>query len=368
VTEHGHRSWCFHYRTPGDGKRVRLSLGTYPGTSLAAARGRAIEARSHVEAGTDPRSIIQATASMTFAALIETFLADPGREALRSKGQVERRLRKNVLPVIGLIKLSELRRRDVRNVIDPILRRGRPIEANRVFEDTRTAIRWAVVNEYLDANPLDGMSKPAKERRGDRVLSDDEIRALWRALPQALPAECQTIVKLCLTCGQRLGEVTGLRRGEVDFAAHEWRLPAARVKNKSPHTVPLSDLALRLIREVMPAKGDAIFSLTMAEVSQKIFHANLRKAFGIEPWSAHDLRRTCLNNLAKLGVSPHIIAHVANHRSITKSGVTFAHYVTHSFEREKREALNLWADRLTAIIGDGAAATVTHIGRRKAVS
>jgi hypothetical protein len=80
--------------------------------------------------------------------------------------------------------------------------------------------------------------------------------------------------------------------------------------------------------------------------------------FGIAEWSAHDLRRTCLTNLAKLGVTPHVIAHVANHRSLTKSGVTFAHYVQHSYESEKRYALDLWADRLGAVIGKGAADVV----------
>jgi hypothetical protein len=62
--------------------------------------------------------------------------------------------------------------------------------------------------------------------------------------------------------------------------------------------------------------------------------------------------------MAKIGVAPHVIAHVANHRSITKSGITFAHYVVHSYEAEKRQALDLWADRLKAIFGDGGAEVV----------
>ena len=87
VTEHGHRSWCFHYRSPRDGKRARATIGTYPGTSLAAARGKALEARGHVEAGQDPRLVLagQATAGMTVAALVNVYLADPERAALRSR-------------------------------------------------------------------------------------------------------------------------------------------------------------------------------------------------------------------------------------------------------------------------------------------
>ena len=99
---------------------------------------------------------------MTVAALVDAFLTDPERAVLRSKAEIERRLRKNVVPVIGAVKLAELRRRDVRNVTDTILRRGRKVEATRVFEDVRAMVRWAVQNEYLDANPLDGMDKPAE--------------------------------------------------------------------------------------------------------------------------------------------------------------------------------------------------------------
>ena len=88
-----------------------------------------------------------------------------------------------------------------------------------------------------------------------------------------------------------------------------------------------------------------------------------RGRFGIAPWSAHDLRRTALTGMARLGVSPHVIGHIANHRSITKSGVTFAHYVVHSYEAEKRQALDLWAARLAAIVGADETADVVPMRR-----
>jgi hypothetical protein len=188
VTENGHRSWCFHYRSPRDGRRARATIGTYPATSLAAARGQALEAKAHVEAGRDPRAVRagqigQATTTMDVAALVTAYMADPKRAALRSKREIERRLRRNVIPVIGEVRLDELRRRDVRNVSDQIMRRGRKTESNRTYSDLRSMISWAVENEYLDANPIDGMTKPAEETSKDRVLNDDEIRTLWAGLP-----------------------------------------------------------------------------------------------------------------------------------------------------------------------------------------
>lgn len=376
VTESGHRSWCFHFRAPGDAKRARATIGTYPATSLAAARGKALEARGHLDAGSDPRRVLagQATAAMTVAGLVDAYLVAPEKAGLRSKNEIERRLRKNVVPIIGEVKLAELRRRDVRNVSDTILKRGKRTEATRVFEDVRAMVRWAVENEYLDANPLDGMSKPAESRSRDRILSDAEINILWNGLPEALArsVQCQRIIKLCLVTGQRVGEVAGIAPTELDLASREWRLPGARTKNAYSHIVPLSDLAIEIIKEAIADAGEGapLFpcgddgSLAPAAVARTILRANKDGRFGIGSWSAHDLRRTALTGMARLGVSPIVLGHVANHRSTTRAGVTLAVYSQYTYDKEKREALDLWADRLAAIVANQVA-TVVPIERGK---
>ena len=90
----------------------------------------------------DPRLLLagQATAAMTIAGLVEAYLVDPEKAALRTHGEIDRRLRKNVIPIIGAVKISELRRRDLRNVTDPILRRDCNTEAVKVFEDVRAMV------------------------------------------------------------------------------------------------------------------------------------------------------------------------------------------------------------------------------------
>jgi integrase len=373
VTENGHRSWCFHYRSPRDGKRARATIGTYPGTSLAAARGRASEARGHVEGGQDPRLALagQASAEMRVTGLVEVYVADLAARAVRSKAEVERRLRKNVIPMIGDLKVAELRRRDVRNVTDPIVKRGSPTEAIRVFEDVRGMVRWAVQGEYMAANPLDGASKPAESMPRDRVLSDDEIGTLWRGLPKSLARskDCQRIVKLCLLTAQRSGEVAGLVPAELDLKAREWRLPAARTKNGHPHVVPLTDLAIKIIKEAIEAAGEGkpLFGLSSEAVARTILRANEtskerpRGRFNTGPWSAHDLRRTALTGMARLGVAPIVLGHVANHRTTTRAGVTLSVYSQYTYDAEKRAALELWADRLAAIVGKEDAAKVVSI-------
>jgi integrase len=197
------------------------------------------------------------------------------------------------------------------------------------------------------------MQGPEPSRIRDRVLTDDEIRTLWLALPTALgrsPA-CQQIIKLCLLTGQRLGEVVGMCRDELDLKRGIWSLPGSRTKNGHAHSVPLSRAALEIIAigggpRLFPTIGGS------RAVANTIKCAQAR--FGIPHWTAHDLRRTALTKMAELGVAPIVLGHVANHRTTTKAGMTLSVYVHHAYEREKREALELWADRLRGIVEGGA--------------
>jgi integrase len=312
----------------------------------------------------------QGASAMTVANLVDAYLSDPEKAALRSREEIERRLKKNVIPLIGSVKVAAFGRRDARTVTDAILRRGRKVEATRVFEDVRAMTRWAFQQEYLSSNPLDGVPKPAAPTSSNRVLSSDEIRTLWNVLPTALrrSEQCQRIIKLCLVTAQRVGEVAGIdRRGEIDLTAREWRLPGRRTKNGEAHVVPLSDLAIELIKESAKAAGEKtkwLFpagegSLAPAVVARAILRANEisevrpKGRFQIDTWSAHDLRRTALTGMARDGVPPIVLGHIANHRSVTRAGVTLAVYAQYTYDREKRSALQAWADRLLVIVTEG---------------
>jgi integrase len=342
------KNWAFHFTT-ASGKRARLTLGAFPAITLASARGLALEAQAAVQAGADPRA--SQAGAITVAALAENFLAKHVRPNLRSAKQVERRLRKNVLPLIGNVQLADLHRRDVNRVLDVIVGRGRPIEANRVFGDMRAMLRWAVARGDLDRDPVQGMDAPSPERSRDRILSDAEIKHLWNVLPTALSkqVDCQRVLRLCLITGQRVGEVAGMRRDELDLGARTWALPGARTKNGHPHSVPLSGLAMGIIEEALADVGDRprLFALPPVAVARFVERVD----FGIPHWTPHDLRRSALTGMAALGVEPVVLGHVANHRTATRAGITLSVYVKHSYDGEKRRALDLWADRLAAIVG-----------------
>jgi integrase len=362
VSAQGVKAWTLHF-TSASGKRARITLGRYPSTSLANARALALDAKAAIADGRDPRGKGD---EMTVSDLVASYV-EKHAAGLRSADEIKRRLYRNIVPVIGNVKLSELHRRDATRVVDRIAKRNAPTEAMRSFEDLRAMLRWAVSRGDLDHSPIEGMRKPPGSKPRERVLSDDEIRTLWNGLPKALARspDCQRIIKLCLATGQRVGEVAGITRSELDLKHQIWRLPGARTKNGHPHSVPLSPLAIELIgnadsAQVLPNSAWE-GTLPGAAVARTISRAQDR--FGIAQWSAHDLRRTALTGMAKLGVAPIILGHIANHRTTTKAGMTLSVYVHHAYEKEKREALELWADRLQGIVSGGA--EVVAIGRAR---
>jgi integrase len=157
-----------------------------------------------------------------------------------------------------------------------------------------------------------------------------------------------------------------MRLSEIDLRTRVWTIPSARSKNKHTHTVPLSGAAVAVIEEARSdARGDVLFpddvgkgSLRADAVSKTITKAQER--FGIAHWTAHDLRRTAVTGMAKLGVSPIVLGHVINHRSVTKAGVTLGVYQQYDYDKEKREALELWAARLTVLVGGAAKVIPMH--------
>ena len=168
-----------------------------------------------------------------------------------------------------------------------------------------------------------------------------------------------------------------ISRAEVDWSAREWRLPGARTKNGHPHVVPLPDLAIELLKEAFDDAGRSAHAFPCGEgalspiaVARTILRANDISderplgRFGIAPWSAHDLRRTALTGMARLGVAPIVLGHVANHRTTTRAGVTLSVYSQSTYDKEKRAALELWAERLLAINGAVPAANVLHLKAR----
>ena len=141
-------------------------------------------------------------------------------------------------------RAQDIRKRDVLDVLDGIVDRGAGIVANRTLAAVRKLFNWAVERDILESSPCMGVTAPAAAVERERILSDEEIRWFWHATDrEGFPFG--TAAQLLLLSGQRLNEVTGMRR--VELASGIWTIPDGRTKNKKTHTVPLSEAAAAIL-------------------------------------------------------------------------------------------------------------------------
>ena len=276
---------------------------------------------------------------MTVAMLIDSYVAKHARTIKTGKALAQR-LRSDVLPIIGNMTLAELHRRDVQRVLDQINDRGSPQSERKLFGDIRSMIRWAVSRGDLEHDMMQGMKAPGVSPPRERFLTEEEIAALWEAWPTLLPPRVTLALKLALVTGQRIGEITGMTEDELDLRKGIWTIPASRSKNGIQHVVPLTDMALALIKEARATAvlGRMFPGLNSVKIGQQIIR--YRDRLPVSDWAAHDLRRSVCTHLAKMGVPPLHIGAVVNHRQVTKGGVTLGVYVQYDYANEKREALD----------------------------
>lgn len=353
----GAKSWTFIYTAEGDGEKRRVTLGRHPALTLEKARRKALDLAAAVSDGQDPASDKRASReAMTFADLAGLYVDRYAKRQKKSWEQDDRLLRVEVLPVIGKKKMAAVTKRDILDIIEAKAEAGFLVQSNRLLALLRKLGNWAVAEDYLSASPAAGVKPRSKPVSRDRVLSEDEVKALWNALPgAALRDVTRDVFRFLLLTGQRSGEVSGMRRSEVDVDGALWTIPAARSKNGRAHTVPLSDAALAIIKERLRKADDGRDAPLFAHIdepmpSNAIAHAaRLKLQLFEDAWTPHDIRRTVATQMAEAGILPHIVESVLNHVSGFRSGVAGV-YNRATYEPEKRRALDLWADRLEAIV------------------
>lgn len=303
VSENGTKAWSVLYRRQIDGRRRRHTVGGYPQVSLAEARAQAMAVLARVARGEDPSSDRRRIAGgrpQTFGDLAERYLSRHAKVSKRSGFQDRQMLHKDVLPVLGSEPLEAIKRADIGEIVQTIVERGSPIQANRTFEVIRGLYNWALGAGLIENSPCLALKAPAQERSRERVLSSEETGRFWHGLPSApMSWSAAQILRLCLVSAQRVSEVAGARRSEIDLAEREWRLPGTRVKNRSAHVVPLCPLAMALFEEALARSPDDDVVFPSSITKRAICGASLAKAMkrslgamGLEDVTPHDLRRT----------------------------------------------------------------------------
>jgi integrase len=355
----GAKTWMVQYAIAGQTRRYVLApLAVLdPGK----ARESAKDILAAVRLGRDPareKTQNKASAGETFGACMRLYLERRRNDRkLRpsSYREIERHLDLNLKPLHN-IRIDQLTRRSIAIELARLTEVG-PVQANRARGSLVKFLNWCAGEGFIDSNPAQFTNKNPEQAR-DRVLTDDELKKIWNALPQS---DFGDIVRLLMLTAQRRAEVSDLIWDEVDLDQALITLPPARAKNRQWHQVPLSPSALAILkarardngRSLVFGRGQGGFS-GWAHCKRQ-----LDKVVQITPWTLHDLRRTAATRLGDLGIQPHVIEHILNHQTGTKTGKI---YNKSTYQSEKRAALVQWAEHLAAVI-EGRKSNVTALRR-----
>jgi integrase len=385
------KSWAVRYRYGG--RTRKLTVGLYPAVDLVKARDRARDALEALDRGLDPAIEKLAAKSRqhapsadhdAFGVLIRQFFhrhAIPNtrswRETARLLGlKIDAEQSKPGKPPVfknvpGRIVarwadrlVPSIRRRDIIELLDESRERGATTTANRELAALSKFFAWCLEREIITTSPAVGIRKPAPERSRDRVLSNEELRVIWRAAElEGYPFG--EIVRLLLLTGQRRLEVAGASWPEFDLGARTWIIPRERVKNNRDHLVPLSNAACGILEKMPRFVGGAFlfglggrtaftgYSKGKGRLLKHIAKLNGREDDESDSdvavdWTLHDIRRTVATRMGELGVLPHVVEAVLNHVSGSKAGVAGT-YNRALYEPEKRDALERWATHIDCL-------------------
>jgi integrase len=345
VSPTGRKVWFAVVRFNGQQKRV--TIGTYPAISLAEARDQARKVIRDAQLGVVEQPLAPAT--LTFGETIPLFIRLYAKPKNRGWKESERLLGK--FQALSAKPLDELRRSDVVRILDEIVTSGTPYRANRALAAIKKVMSWALDRGMIEVNPIAGLKPPHKEHARERTLTDRELNALL-TVAEAESYPFGDVFRLLVLTAQRRGEVAGMRWSEIDFDRRIWTIPIARSKNKQSHDVPLSEPVLDLLRSVPRFVGSEYVFTTTGTTPISGFGRvkdRLDFAIGTSDWRTHDLRRTAASGMARLGVPPHVVEKVLNHKSGIISGIA-AVYNRYAYESEKRDALGRWATYLRSSV------------------
>jgi integrase len=368
ISPKGRKTWIAIYRVQG--RAVMETLGTMAvipdvGVARDMARASMVKARGgiHPVVQKKERKVAEAIEAKakerTFAWLIEHeengipkgFLAQYARHKQRPVTFKQTQyLLARVMPILGPKRLTDITRSDITEVLDAVASKGAVHQARTIQVRLATVFNWAYREDLIQANP---MRKIAHDRHGkatvrDRVLADEEIRALMRAADE-IGWPFGSIAKLLLLTGQRAGQVNGMRWSELNLDERQWTLPAARTKNKLVHIVPLSDPVIAILQRLPRLEGDLVFSRDgqipvtgFGWIKPRLDTIMRAKLGRLEPWVWHDLRRTAKTLMSRAGVRPDISERVLGHVMPGLQPV----YDRHEYLEEKRAAV----ERLAALV------------------
>ncbi|MHB1302449.1 MAG: tyrosine-type recombinase/integrase [Acidiphilium sp.] len=377
VSANGGKVFLVQYRTPAGPRR--LALGKFGVLTLDQGRRRAREILGDVAGGGDPvaerRKAAEAAAKKDKDGqfTVERLIADwaAARADVRRGSYISvavGSLRKHLAGLLDRPAAS-ITPQEAVAVLDDVKVKAGPVAANRALAYGRACYGWAVKRHRLGVNPFCGLEAPAGETSRDRVLSDTEIGAIWRAA-SAAPYPFGPFIRTLLLTAARRDEVAAMRWSEISADGCTWGLPALRAKNNRAHVVHLSEPLRQLFASLPRLEGQDLIFSTTGSTSISGF-SRFKAAFDIKVaaehgtplahWTLHDFRRAIVTWGADAGFAPHVADRLLNHVTGSISGVA-AVYQRAEFQAERRALLDAWGAHVIAVAeGRALAANVVSL-------
>lgn len=311
-------------------------------------------------------------ASKTFGSAINQW---EKLELIRRKDKGEETMQainKDILPVFKDTPLSDITRSMLLVELDKVVARGARVMANHLFASLRQFYNYAAAREWVEINPLAGLSKDkigGREKTRERYLYQSEIIELKNALPEAnLLQTTEYAIWIMLATCCRVGELSQARWDNVDLDQGVWFIPAGNSKNAKDHNIYLSSFTLEQFQGLKSLTGKSDWCLParneknhvcLKSISKQIRDrtrdeplSNRTKATGSlilsgGAWTPHDLRRTGATLMGELGVMGEVIERCLNHVEQNKLKRI---YQRHELKAEQREAWRLLGDRLALLL------------------
>jgi integrase len=364
ITLGGGASWSTR-RMLADGRYARVSLGSYPAVGIGEARKRALNAQSALSAGRDLVGEKRAIRAKAQADKNRLTVADAWRSYAHAKTtggawgdahatNAELFFGRVLDPAFGPRALMDVTRADWTRLIAAAGKGGQGAKANalrfiRGFDSYAEVAGWIPHAVLPRKSAL--LAPPCPPRQN--TPTDDDIVRIWNAADTLRP-KARVYTRLLILTAARRGEVADIRAGEIDLDAGLWRLPGARSKNKTAHTMPLNALALAELTSIWPTEPVPERHCLLGESGYSGLQNYSRvkdaldAAIGNDAWVVHDLRRAARTGMARLGVpSDHAEAalnHVSHRSALERT------YNTHGYADEAVAALRVWQNHVERLL------------------
>ena len=390
LTPKGTKTWYVPYYIHREGEprrsRPKYKVGRYPAIGLKGARTIKLDILARVEKGEDPdkdRKVKQRENSLNnIDELCTEFFKRREKEEYR--GRIRRNVNDEksmtkcyIVPAIGLKAPQSINTEDIELLLSKAQLKCSAIRANRILALLRVLFKYAQSKKYIDNNPTDGISPPARENiREIDPPKSSELKELWNRIengvkpekgnPILISPQIQIVLKLLLLTGQRSTEVSQAPLYEFDMDEKVWIISGKRTKNGKPHKVPLSNVVFELVKEAMVLAnkeapntkylfpgwtGRNGFKRGAISIGKTASHHALKRVTAnseLNRFNVHDFRKICATIMAELDVRVEIISEILNHSVNT---VTARHYAKPSYLPQMRVALDLWSNHLMKVVG-----------------